>query len=50
MPPGPTHDGSTEALRLSEQRAQLAVDVARLGTWTWTRKGHGASRIELDAR
>jgi signal transduction histidine kinase len=50
MHPSPFHNTSIEALRLSEQRAQLALDVARLGTWTWTREGHGSSRIELDAR
>ena len=50
MPRATNHDGSTDALRLSEQRAQLAVDVARLGTWTWTRGEDGAVRVELDAR
>ena len=47
MDPIPDHNG-TEALRLSEQRAQLAVDVARLGTWAWIR-GTG-DRVELDPR
>jgi len=49
MQPAPHHDGSNEALRLSEQRTQLALDVARLGTWTWIRDAAG-SRIELDPR
>jgi PAS domain S-box-containing protein len=38
-----------DALRRSEQRAQLAVDVARLGTWEWRRED-GASVYEADAR
>ena len=49
MPPAPDHDDSLQALRLSEQRTQLAVDVARLGTWTWVRGGDN-DRVELDAR
>ena len=48
MQPPPDHDGSTDALRLSEQRTQLAVDVARLGTWTWIRGDD--DRVELDPR
>jgi PAS domain S-box-containing protein len=35
------------ALRLSEQRIALAMDVAQLGTWTWDRQ---ADAITLDAR
>ena len=35
------------ALRLSEQRSALALDVAQLGTWSWDADG-GALR--LDAR
>jgi len=49
MQPAPDHDDSIQALRLSEQRTQLAVDVARLGTWTWIRSGRG-DRVELDPR
>ena len=37
------------ALHRSEQRAQLAVDVARLGTWEWTCVD-GASLYAADAR
>ena len=40
---------SDDALRRIEQRAQLAVDVARLGTWEWRRED-GASVYHADAR
>jgi PAS domain S-box-containing protein len=36
-----------QALRLSEQRRALALDVARLGTWTWDIPG---DVIRMDAR
>jgi PAS domain S-box-containing protein len=43
--PTPTDD----ALSRVEQRAQLAVEVARLGTWEWRRE-EGASVYHADAR
>jgi PAS domain S-box-containing protein len=36
-----------EALRLSEQRAALAMDVARLGSWSWDLR---SGEITVDAR
>jgi PAS domain S-box-containing protein len=36
-----------EALRMSEQRAALAMDVARLGSWTWDLR---SGEINIDAR
>jgi signal transduction histidine kinase len=46
---GPQDQSTDEALRRSEQRAQLAVDVARLGTWEWRRQD-GADVYDADAR
>ena len=42
-------DVDDDALRRSEQRAQLAAEVARLGTWQWQRTGD-VDVYEADAR
>jgi PAS domain S-box-containing protein len=36
-----------EALRMSEQRAALAMDVARLGSWSWDLR---SGQVSIDAR